>query len=297
MPDRFTQLDYEVRDGSATLTLDRPDKLNAWTPTMHDEFLRAFDLADADDGVRVVIVTGRGRGFCAGADMSGGAATWDPDGPERAGLRARRGSIGGHQREGGAMVTLRMLASTKPIIAAINGPAVGIGASLTLAMDIRIASDQARMGFVFPRRGVVPDAASSWFLPRAVGISRAMEWMATGRIFDAAEALEGGLVSRVVPADALVATVEELAREIAGNTSPISVAVTRRLLWRSLGESTPWGAHRRESQGYALLGGGPDAVEGVQAWRDRRPPIFTSRVSEEFERFADSWLDPPADVT
>src|SRR5262245_21439261 len=206
----FRLIRYEVEDGVCTVTLDRPDRLNAVTTAMLDELGQAWDLADADDAVRAVIVTGAGRAFCAGADLGSGGSTFD--------YESRQGSAEEH-RDGGGRVTLRIFDMKKPVIAAINGPAVGFGITLTLPMDIRIASTGARMGFVFARRGVVPEACSTWFLPRLVGISQAAEWVYTGRVFGAEEALAGGLVSRVVAPDALLPSARELAREIAGNTS------------------------------------------------------------------------------
>src|SRR3954463_12028 len=230
----YEQIRYELDDNVLTLTMNRPDRLNAWTPTMLHELLDAFDRADADDDVRVVIITGAGRGFCAGADLEAGGGTLnypargaggDPFTPGGGGVGA------GGPRGGGGHFTLRVSASKKPVIAAINGPAVGVGATMTLPMDVRLASTSAKMGFVFTRRGIVPEACSSWFLPRVVGISQAMEWAASGRVFDAAEAREGGLVRSVYPADELLGAARELANEIVDNTAPVSVALARRMLW------------------------------------------------------------------
>src|SRR2546423_10075681 len=206
-----------------TITLNRPDRLNAWTAKMADELIAAFDQADADDDVRAVIMTGAGRGYCAGADLEAGGETFN--------ARARGVTGDSVPRDNGGQFTLRIFNSSKPVIGAINGPAVGVGATMTLPMDIRLASENARFGFVFVRRGIVPEAASSWFLPRVVGISRAMEWVATGRVFDAAEALDGGLVSRVVPDEELVPAARDLAHEIVENTSGVAVAAARQLLW------------------------------------------------------------------
>src|SRR3954453_21813392 len=219
-------MDYEtirtdVEDGVLTLTLNRPDRLNAFTPTMKDELIAAFDASDADDAVRAVIVTGEGRGFCAGADLAKGGETFD---------WGERAPSGDFPRDGGGRVSLRIYDSLKPVIAAINGPAVGVGITMTLPMDIRLASHNAKIGFVFARRGIVPEAASSWFLPRLVGISQAMEWVATGRVFDADEALHGGLVRSVHGADDLLRFAHSLAREIADNTAPVSVALARKLM-------------------------------------------------------------------
>src|SRR3712207_2625784 len=223
-------------------------------------------VADADDAVRVLVVTGAGRAFCAGADLSGGS-TFDPDRPDRPSAPE---TIGGLPRDWGGIASLPFAALRKPVVAAVNGPAVGIGATLTLPMDVRIAAESARFGFVFTRRGIVPEAASSWFLPRVVGISQAMEWVATGRVFDAAEALRGRLVSRVVPDAELLPTALGLAREIADNTSGVAVGAARQLLWSMLGASSPWGAHRAESRALVELGAGPDAAEGVASFLERR---------------------------
>lgn len=269
----FTQIEYGVTDGIATLTLNRPERLNAFTFTMRSELIDAFDLADADDSVRAVVVTGAGRAFCAGADLGGGGETFGrADG--------RRESVDGAPRDGGGTVALRIAASLKPVIGAINGAAVGVGVTMTLPMDIRIAADGARFGFVFARRGIVTEAASSSVLPRIVGISQAMEWAATGRLFPAAEALEGRLVSRVCPADELLPTAYALAREIADNTSGVSVAAIRRLMWSGLSAASPWEAHAADSRLMAELGGAADAVEGVTSFLEKRPARFTMKVSE-----------------
>src|SRR5947199_4422918 len=227
----YEQIAYEVEDGLLTITLDRPEHLNAFTATMLRELIDAFDRADADDEVRAVIVTGRGRGFCAGADLSGGARTFDHSAAPGAG--APEG--GTAPRDGGGLVSLRIFESTKPVIAAINGPAVGVGITMTLPMDIRLAAAGAKIGFVFASRGLVPEAASSWFLPRLVGISRAMEWVATGRVFPAEEAEAAGLVRSVHAPDELLPAAHALAREIADNTAPVSVALSRQMLWPMLG--------------------------------------------------------------
>jgi enoyl-CoA hydratase/carnithine racemase len=273
----LTQVRYDVADGVATLTLDRPDRLNAFTPDMARELGAVCATVDADDAVRVLVVTGAGRGFCAGADLGEGAATFDP---QRRGRPVPPETIGGVPRDWGGVAALPFAALRKPVIAAVNGPAVGIGATLTLPMDIRIAAESARFGFVFTRRGIVQEAASSWFLPRVVGISQAMEWVATGRVFDAAEALRGRLVSRVVPDDELLPTAHALAREIADNTSGIAVAAVRQLMWSMLGAASPWDAHRAESAALAALGAGEDAAEGVRSFLEKRPPVFRAPVGE-----------------
>jgi enoyl-CoA hydratase/carnithine racemase len=267
----FEQIRYEVDDGVVTITLDRPDRLNAFTPTMQRELIQAFELADADDDVRAVIVTGAGRGFCAGADLQAGGSTFD--------YRAR-GVEDEVPRDGGGQLTLRVFQSLKPVIAAINGPAVGVGATMTLPMDIRLASDTARIGFVFTRRGIVPEACSSWFLPRIVGISQAMEWAATGRVFDAQEALAGRLVRSVHPASELLDAANALAREIADNAAPVSVALTRRLMWTMLGADHPMVAHRADSRAMLARGQSEDVREGVTSFLEKRPPSFPDKVSD-----------------
>src|SRR3954468_4507806 len=220
----YEQISYEVDEHVATLTLNRPEQLNAFTVTMMREMIDAFGQADADDDVRAVIVTGAGRGFCAGADLSAGGSTFDHGGSDVTEARVTR--------DGGGMLSLRIFDCLKPVIAAINGPAVGVGITMTLPMDIRIAAEGTQIGFVFNRRGITPEACSSWFLPRIVGIGQAMEWVATGRVFTSEEALAGGLVRSVHPADQVVDVARELAREIADNTAPVSVALARQLMWR-----------------------------------------------------------------
>ncbi len=262
---------YEVDDGVLTLTLNRPEKLNAFTPTMLEELLEAFDRADADDDVRAVVVTGAGRAFCAGADLEKGGETFD--------WRARQHSDE-TPRDGGGRVTLRIFDCTKPVIAAINGPAVGVGITMTLPMDVRLVADGAKIGFVFTRRGIVPEAASSWFLPRLVGISQAMEWVATGRVFDAEEALRGGLVRSVHPSGDLLDAAYALAREIADNTAPVSVALARRMMWTMLGADHPLAAHRADSHAMFLRGQSDDVREGVMSFLEKRPARFTDRVSD-----------------
>jgi enoyl-CoA hydratase/carnithine racemase len=273
---------YRVEDGILTITLHRPEKLNAFTTRMMHELIDAFDRADADDAVRVVVVTGAGRAFCAGADLSTGGGAFD----YTAGGKPE--PIDEH-RDGGGRVTLRIYESKKPVIAAINGPAVGVGITMTLPMDVRIASSAARIGFVFARRGIVPEACSSWFLPRVVGISRAAEWVYTGRIFPAEEALAAGLVSRVVAPDALLETARTLAREIADNTSAVSVALARQLLWRMVGADHPMEAHRADSQCIYWMGKSADAHEGVSAFLEKRPPRFSLRPSHDMPEFYPWW--------
>jgi enoyl-CoA hydratase/carnithine racemase len=279
----FEQIIYELDGGVLTLTLNRPERLNAWTAQMGLELREAFDRADADDEVRAVIVTGAGRGFCAGADLGGGGETFD---------YRKRGASDPVPRDNGGELTLRIFNSTKPVIAAINGPAVGVGATMTLPMDVRLASEQARMGFVFARRGIIPEACSSWFLPRVVGISQAMEWVATGRVFSAQEALEGGLVRSVHPPEELLGAARELAREIAENAAPVSVAVARQLMWRMLGAEHPMFAHRADSRGMLARGQSADAVEGITAFLEKRPARFPDRVSGGLPPTMPWWQEP-----
>ena len=266
-------------EGVLTLTLNRPERLNAFNETMLAELLAALDAADADDAVRAVIVTGAGPAFCAGADLGGGGGTFDAGAP------------GAVPRDGGGRVALRLFDMRKPVIAAVNGPAVGVGATMTLPMDVRLASEQARFGFVFARRGIVPEACSSWFLPRVVGISRALEWVVTGRVFPAAEALAAGLVSRVLPPDELLPAARALAREIAANTSAVSVCLARQMLWKMLGADHPMEAHRLDSRGIHFMGRSPDAYEGVQSFLEKRPARFSMRVSRDLPDFYPFWRE------
>ena len=292
----FTQILYDVADGIATITLNRPEKLNAFTGTMCDELIAAFDAADADDAVRAVIVTGAGRAFCAGADLSQGAATFDydnrPDNPRGASPLRDDGSIDySHAavRDSGGRLTLRIFESLKPVIGAINGPAVGIGVTMQLAMDIRVASEDARFGFVFARRGIVPEAGSAWFLPRLVGIAQALEWCFSGRVFGADEAFAGGLVGHVVPADELLAAAHAIAHEIAANTAAVSVALTRQMLWRMLGAASPWDAHRIDSRAIYARGRSGDAKEGVMSFIEKRSAVFPDKVSDAMPDFFPWW--------
>ena len=279
------EIRYEVADRVATVTLNRPDKLNAFTRRMRDELINAFESADADDGVRAIIVTGAGRAFCAGADLSSGGDTFN---------YAKRGAPGDEEhRDGGGRVSLSIYALKKPVIAAINGAAVGIGATMTLPMDIRIASSAARFGFVFTRRGIVPEACSSWFLPKIVGISRAAEWFYSGRVFGAEEALAGGLVSRVVPPEQLMPAALALAREIADNTSAVSVALSRQMLWRMAGADHPMEAHKVDSRGIFAMGASPDVAEGIAAFREKRAPRFGMKPSTEMPSFYPWWEERP----
>ena len=277
----FETILYDDADGVATITLNRPERLNAVNATVIRELVAALEQADGDDGVRAVIVTGAGRAFCAGADLGGGGTTF-------AGGPGRSERPEDH-RDGGGLVTLRIFEMKKPVIAAINGPAVGFGATMTLAMDVRLASSAARIGFVFARRGVVPEACSTWFLPRLVGIAQAAEWAYTGRVVSAEEARAGGLVSRVVAPEALLPAARELAREIADNTSAVSVALIRQMLWRMLGADHPRQAHRLDSLGMWYTGRSADAREGITSFLEKRPPKFTGRPSTDMPPFYPWW--------
>lgn len=281
----YSEILYEVADHIATITLSRPDRLNAFTNTMMRELIDAFDRIDADDDVRAVIVTGAGRGFCAGADLAGGGETFARGGSDVS-------TTVGVPRDGGGLVTLRIFACTKPVIAAINGPAVGVGATMTLPMDIRLASTEARFGFVFARRGIVPEACSSWFLPRLVGISQAAEWCYSGRVFSADEAVSGGLVRSLHEPDALLDAARELASEFCEQSAPVSVALTRQMLWRMLGASHPMAAHRVDSRAIAARGASPDAAEGVMSFLEKRPAVFTDSVAAGLPDVFADWVDP-----
>ena len=290
----FEQIKYEIADNILTITLNRPDKMNAFTHKMQNELIEAFDKADADDTVRAIIVTGAGKAFCAGADLSEGGATFDraarPD-RKTAPLRPN-GEVEWSDdavRDGGGRVTLRMYKCLKPVIGAINGAAVGIGVTMQLAMDIRIASENARFGFVFARRGIVPEAASSWFLPRIVGISQALEWCYSGRVFDAKEALNGRLVSKVLPSDELIPAARALAREIAENSAPVSVALIRQMMWRLSALADPMEAHKIDSRGIYSRGASLDVKEGVMAFLDKRPAKFTQTVSKDMPSYYPWW--------
>ena len=284
----FTQILYEVADGIATITLHRPEKMNAFTGVMMQELIDAFDAVDADDEVRVVIVTGSGdRAFCAGADL-----TPDSGGQVFASGSAVETLSDERVRDSGGRLTLRIFQCRKPVIAAVNGAAVGIGATMQLAMDIRLASDTARFGFVFARRGIVPEAASSWFLPKIVGISQALEWCMTGRVFDAREALAGGLVRSVHPAGELLAEAQKLAREIADNTAPVSVALTRAMLWRLSAEPHPMDAHRIDSRAIYRRSRSGDANEGVSSFLEKRAPVYPDKVTTDLPDFFPWWDEP-----
>ena len=277
----YSTLLYDVKDGVLTITLHRPEALNAFTGVMMNEMIDALDRADADDAVRAIIVTGSGRAFCAGADLSAGGSTFNAD--------ARPDRPSGLQRDGGGLLTLRIFECKKPMIAAVNGPAVGVGVTMQLPMDIRIASDNAKFGFVFARRGIVPEACSSYFLPRVVGISQALEWCYSGRVFNAEEALRGGLVRSVHPKEELLTVANGIAREIADYTSAISVTMIRHMMWRLLGADHPMEAHKVDSRGIYHLGRSPDAKEGVESFLEKRPARFPGKVSTDMPSFFPWW--------
>jgi enoyl-CoA hydratase/carnithine racemase len=295
----FETIVTAVEDGILTITLNRPDRMNAFTPVMMRELIAAFDLADRDDEVRAVIMTGQGKAYCAGADLGAGGETFDyakrPDRLDQGSPIREDGSIDyGHPgvRDGGGRLTLRIFNCRKPVIGAINGAAVGIGATMTLPMDFRLASDTARFGFVFARRGIVPEAASSWFLPRLVGISQALDWCYSGRVFGADEALNGGLVRSVHALDDLLSAARALAQELTAESAPVSIALTRQMMWRMMGAEHPMIAHRLDSRGIWSRGQSDDAREGVSSFLEKRPAAYPDRVSTDFPEFGDLLGDP-----
>lgn len=281
----FQDILFDISEGIATITLNRPDKLNAFTGRMMHEIIEALDVTDADDDVKVVIFTGAGRGFCAGADLSSGGETFAKGGSD---VQTKVGV----PRDGGGLVSLRIFNSLKPVIGAINGAAVGVGVTMTLPMDIRMASDAAKFGFVFAKRGIIPEACSSYFLPRLVGIQQATEWVFTGRVFPAQDALNAGLVRSVHSPDNLLLAARELAREIADNTAPVSVALSRRMLWRMLGASHPMEAHRVDSRGIKERGRSADSGEGVMSFLEKRPAVYSDKVSDGLPDIFPHWDEP-----
>ena len=287
----FETLLYAVEDGIATITLNRPEKLNAFTARMMKELIAVFDVTDGDDAVKAVIVTGAGRAFCAGADLSGGGATFDRANPQA--VEREEGKVGDIYRDGGGRVTLRMYDSLKPIIGAINGAAVGVGVTMQLPMDIRLASTEAKFGFVFARRGITPEACSSWFLPRLVGLQTALEWCYTGRVFGAQEALDRGLVRSLHAPQDLLPAARALAREIADNTAPVSVALTRQLLWRMAGADHPMEAHKADSRAIQSRGAAGDAKEGVSSFLEKRQPAYPDKVSTDLPDIWPAWGEHP----
>ncbi|MAI55409.1 MAG: enoyl-CoA hydratase [Gammaproteobacteria bacterium TMED95] len=276
----YEQILYDKNGPILTLTLNRPDKLNAYTQQMQTELIAALDAADADDDIRAIIVTGAGRGYCAGADLSAGGNTFNNDAP---------GREGGLRRDGGGILTLRLFECLKPIISACNGPAVGVGATMQCAMDVRLASEEARYGFVFSKRAVVPEACSSWFLPRIVGIQQALEWTFSGRVFNAEEAARGGLVRSIHKANDLMPAAIDLAHEFAESTSPVSVALIRQMMWKMLGADHPMEAHKIDSRGIYYRGKSADAIEGVESFLEKRAPTFPGKVSTDMPEYFPWW--------
>ncbi len=288
----FETIKLDVEDGVATLTLNRPDRMNAFTGQMMLDMIAAFDITDKDDAVGAVIVTGEGRAFCAGADLGAGGSTFDAE------ARLARGEAGRTQgderiRDGGGRLTLRIFESLKPVIAAVNGAAVGVGATMQLPMDIRLASTEARYGFVFARRGLVPEACSSYFLPRLVGPQTALEWCYTGRVFPAAEAEKRGLVRSLHAPEELLPAARAIAREIIDNAAPVSITLTRHLLWRMLGADHPMEAHKIDSRAIFRRGASKDVREGVESFLAKRKPNFPEKVSADMPDFYPWWPDRP----
>ncbi|WP_416898243.1 MAG: crotonase/enoyl-CoA hydratase family protein [Minwuia sp.] len=280
----YEQILYDVEDNILTITLNRPEKLNAFTEQMRTEVMDALDRADADDEVKAIIFTGAGRGYCAGADLSRGGGTFD---------YSKRGYAAGEVvRDGGGLMTLRIYQCKKPVIGAINGPAVGVGSTMQLPMDIRIASEKARFGFVFAQRGVVPEACSSYFLPRLVGISQALDWAYSGRVFEADEALAGGLVKEVVPHDELIPRARAIAKSYMERSSAVSVSMIRAMFWRLLAADHPIEAHQVDSRGMVYMGAAADAQEGVSSFLEKRAPNFTMKPSTDMPDFYPWWEEP-----
>ena len=286
---KFETILYDKKDKILTITLNRPERLNAFTGQMMEDLISAINTAGEDDEIRVIVVTGSGRGFCAGADLGSGGDTFNRDARDNKDDFPRKGEDLEWLRDGGGKTTLAIYECSKPIIAAINGPAVGVGVTMTLPMDIRLASDKARFGLVFARRGLVPEAASSWFLPRIVGISKSLEWTYSGRVFSAQEAYEGGLVSSIHSSEALLDEAYKISNEIIENTSPISISMTRQMLWKMMGQDHPMEAHKVDSRAIYELGKGKDAKEGIESFLEKRPPKFRSKVSKDMPNFFPWW--------
>ena len=287
-PSTYEHIELKIADGIATIWMNRPDKMNAFTELMRYEIIDALDHTDADDDGRAVIFTGRGRAFCAGADLSSGEGTFSRGGSDIMGRN-------GVPRDGGGTVSLRIYDSKKPVIGAINGAAVGVGVTMTLPMDIRLASTAAKFGFVFSRRGIVPEAASSWFLPRLVGISQAMEWVASGEVFPAEEAMAGGLVRSVHEPDDLLPAAYALARRLTESSSAVSIAVARKMMWRMLGADHPMAAHKVDSRGILERGRSEDVKEGINSFFEKRAPQFPDKVSDGLGTIFSDWDDPTYD--
>jgi len=287
----FETIEFDVADSIATITLNRPEKMNAFTTQMRQEICDALDLTDAEDDVRAVIFTGAGKAFCAGADLSSGGKTFDFKARADEAREATR--VGDVYRDGGGLVSLRLYESQKPIIGAINGAAVGIGMTMQLPMDIRLASTKARFGFVFNRRGITPEAASTWFLTKAVGMQTALEWCYTGRLLEANEALDKGLVRSIHEPEELLPAARKLAREIADNTAPVSVALTRQMMWRMASVEHPMTAHEVDSRSIQARGQSADAREGIASFLEKRAAVFTDKVSSDMPEFYPWWQDKP----
>ena len=279
----YNTIIYAVEDNVLTLTLNRPERLNAFNREMQTEMIDALDRADADDDVRAIIVTGAGRGYCAGADLGSGGNTFNADG--------RDDRESGLHRDGGGVLTLRIYEVNKPMISAVNGAAVGVGVTMQLPMDIRLASTNAKFGFVFARRGIVPEACSSYFLPRVVGISQALEWCYSGKVFDAQEAYEGGLIRKPLAPDELLPRAREIAKEIVDNTSSVSVTLIRHMMWRMLNADHPMEAHKIDSRGIYHRGKSPDSKEGVESFLEKRPAVFPDKVSTDMPSYFPWWED------
>ena len=286
----FETLRYDVDDRILTLTLNRPDRMNAFTGRMCDELLSAFDRADADDDIKVVVVTGAGKAFCAGADLQGGSETW---GKHSEHLAKQEAQAERYLGDGGGRVTRRIFDFSKPVIAAINGAAVGVGITMTLAMDVRLCVPGAKLGFVFAGRGILPEACSAWFLPRLVGISKALEWCYSARVFKSEEGLQAGLIRSLHEPDALLPAAYALAQEFIDNASAVSIAMVRQMMWRMLGASHPIDAHEIDTAGIAALGKSNDAREGIAAFLEKRKPSFTDRVTKDMPSFYPWWNDRP----
>jgi enoyl-CoA hydratase/carnithine racemase len=284
----FEQIRYEVEGRILTITLSRPDRMNAFTGRMCDELIAAFDRADADDAIKVVIVTGAGRAFCAGADLERGGETW---GKHSEYLAKQDAAAQRYVGDGGGRLTRRIYDFNKPVIAAINGPAVGVGLTMTLAMDVRLSVPNTKLGFVFAGRGIVPEACSAWFLPRLVGISKALEWCYSARVFKSEEALQAGLLRSLHEPDQLLAAARTLAQEFVDNASAVSIAMVRHMMWRMLSAPHPIDAHEIDTAALATLGKSKDAREGITAFLEKRKPEFADRVSQDMPAFFPWWED------
>jgi enoyl-CoA hydratase/carnithine racemase len=286
----FETLRYDVDDRILTITLNRPDRMNAFTGRMGDELISAFDRADADDDIKVVVVTGAGKAFCAGADLQRGSETW---GKHSEYLARQDAQAERYLGDGGGRVTRRIFDFNKPVIAAINGAAVGVGITMTLAMDVRLCVPGAKLGFVFAGRGILPEACSAWFLPRLVGISKALEWCYSARVFKSEEGLQAGLIRSLHDPDALLPAARALAQEFIDNASAVSIAMVRQMMWRMLGAPNPMDAHEIDTAGIAALGKSNDAREGIAAFLEKRKPNFTDRVTKDMPSFYPWWKDRP----